>query len=76
MLDSGAEKRAVCAVTSPALNANGSTELQNMSLQCISNRAIIGLRQRRYLRQGNLDYSTLVLRIPTHRLDKLLAVWK
>jgi hypothetical protein len=47
-----------------------------MSLQCISNRAIIGLRQRRYLRQGNLDYSTLVLRIPTHRLDKLLAVWK
>lgn len=45
-----------------------------MSLQPISNRAIIGLRQRRYLRRDNLDDSTLVLRTPTHRLDQLLAV--
>jgi hypothetical protein len=46
------------------------------NLQRISSRAIIGLRQRRYLRQDNLDYSTLVLRISTHRLGQLRAVQK
>lgn len=46
------------------------TQLQSVSHQRTSNRAIMELRQRRYLKQDNLGYPILVLHIPTHRLDE------
>lgn len=52
----GAEKRATLGVISLRLSLMGAQKLQASSHRRISNRAIIGLRKRRYLRRDSLGH--------------------
>lgn len=56
-----------CAASNLKLKSMGTRALQRVRHQRISNRAIMRLRQRRYMRQDNLGYPILVLHVFTHR---------
>lgn len=58
------------AVDSFRLKSAGNTELQRNNNHCVSSRAIIWLRERRYLRLNSLAHPILVLHIATHRSDE------